>query len=122
MELGIAVVENGETSATTGSNSHCEHAVFTESAPAESFEELKYVRQGLKQRQVQMVALVGTIGTGLFLGSGRSTRKVRSFRKPSGLLSHRICRLQRCLGRDSFQCFMVLGYMTLSHCANIVFG
>lgn len=34
--------------------------------------ETKAVRQGLKQRHIQMIALAGTIGTGLFLGSGRA--------------------------------------------------
>lgn len=35
-----------------------------------SFEELGQLRQGLHQRHIQMIALAGTIGTGLFLGSG----------------------------------------------------
>ena len=29
-------------------------------------------RQGLHQRHIQMIALAGTIGTGLFLGSGKA--------------------------------------------------
>ncbi|KAK4613499.1 Dicarboxylic amino acid permease [Fulvia fulva] len=36
------------------------------------FEEVKHVKQGLHQRHIQMIALAGTIGTGLFLGSGRA--------------------------------------------------
>ncbi|ESZ94166.1 amino acid transporter [Sclerotinia borealis F-4128] len=36
------------------------------------FEEVKAVKQGLHQRHIQMIALAGTIGTGLFLGSGRA--------------------------------------------------
>ena len=36
------------------------------------FEEVGNVRQGLHQRHIQMIALAGTIGTGLFLGSGRA--------------------------------------------------
>ena len=36
------------------------------------FEELHEVRQGLHQRHIQMIALAGTIGTGLFLGSGKA--------------------------------------------------
>lgn len=32
--------------------------------------ERKLVRQGLHQRHIQMIALAGTIGTGLFLSSG----------------------------------------------------
>ncbi|EED23994.1 amino acid permease, putative [Talaromyces stipitatus ATCC 10500] len=36
------------------------------------FEEVKALRQGLHQRHIQMIALAGTIGTGLFLGSGRA--------------------------------------------------
>ncbi|KZP01295.1 hypothetical protein CALVIDRAFT_548111 [Calocera viscosa TUFC12733] len=34
------------------------------------FEEKKVLKRGLKQRHIQMIALAGTIGTGLFLGSG----------------------------------------------------
>ncbi|GIK07309.1 hypothetical protein Aspvir_002971 [Aspergillus viridinutans] len=34
--------------------------------------ELRLVKQGLHQRHIQMIALAGTIGTGLFLGSGRA--------------------------------------------------
>ncbi|PYH92284.1 putative amino acid permease [Aspergillus ellipticus CBS 707.79] len=36
------------------------------------FEEVTAVRQGLHQRHIQMIALAGTIGTGLFLSSGRA--------------------------------------------------
>lgn len=36
------------------------------------FEEVQLVRQGLHQRHIQMIALAGTIGTGLFLGTGRA--------------------------------------------------
>ncbi|KAJ5128844.1 hypothetical protein N7448_002557 [Penicillium atrosanguineum] len=36
------------------------------------FEEVAAVRQGLHQRHIQMIALAGTIGTGLFLSSGRA--------------------------------------------------
>ncbi|CAK7246341.1 MAG: hypothetical protein STHCBS139747_007968 [Sporothrix thermara] len=39
---------------------------------AGQFEEVGTVRQGLHQRHIQMIALAGTIGTGLFLGSGRA--------------------------------------------------
>lgn len=36
------------------------------------FEEKKDLKRGLGQRHIQMIALAGTIGTGLFLGSGRA--------------------------------------------------
>ncbi|TEY59631.1 hypothetical protein BOTCAL_0190g00200 [Botryotinia calthae] len=36
------------------------------------FQEVQAVKQGLHQRHIQMIALAGTIGTGLFLGSGRA--------------------------------------------------
>ncbi|CZR67122.1 related to general amino acid permease [Phialocephala subalpina] len=36
------------------------------------FTEVKELRQGLHQRHIQMIALAGTIGTGLFLSSGRA--------------------------------------------------
>jgi amino acid transporter len=39
---------------------------------AEQLGEVHIVRQGLHQRHIQMIALAGTIGTGLFLGSGRA--------------------------------------------------
>jgi amino acid transporter len=37
-----------------------------------NFEEVGEVKQGLHQRHIQMIAIAGTIGTGLFLGSGRA--------------------------------------------------
>lgn len=42
-----------------------------EEAPGE-FAEVRTLRQGLHQRHIQMIALAGTIGTGLFLSSGRA--------------------------------------------------
>ncbi|APA08310.1 hypothetical protein sscle_03g030800 [Sclerotinia sclerotiorum 1980 UF-70] len=36
------------------------------------FAEVKELRRGLAQRHIQMIALAGTIGTGLFLGSGKA--------------------------------------------------
>ncbi|KAB8289972.1 hypothetical protein EYC80_010299 [Monilinia laxa] len=36
------------------------------------FAEVKALRRGLAQRHIQMIALAGTIGTGLFLGSGKA--------------------------------------------------
>ncbi|KAF8852175.1 amino acid permease-like protein [Acephala macrosclerotiorum] len=36
------------------------------------FTETKELRRGLHQRHIQMIALAGTIGTGLFLGSGKA--------------------------------------------------
>ncbi|CAD6439283.1 a61c5c97-eda8-4861-a942-97df7789b8d0 [Sclerotinia trifoliorum] len=36
------------------------------------FAEIKELRRGLAQRHIQMIALAGTIGTGLFLGSGKA--------------------------------------------------
>ncbi|KAJ5815573.1 amino acid permease [Penicillium riverlandense] len=41
-------------------------------ADAPEMAEVKELRKGLKQRHIQMIALAGTIGTGLFLGSGRA--------------------------------------------------
>ncbi|KAJ3873806.1 amino acid permease/ SLC12A domain-containing protein [Lentinula edodes] len=37
-----------------------------------AFAEQRELKRGLQQRHIQMIALAGTIGTGLFLGSGRS--------------------------------------------------
>ncbi|KAI1874138.1 uncharacterized protein JN550_002717 [Neoarthrinium moseri] len=39
------------------------------------FEELGELKQGLQQRHIQMIALAGAIGTGLFLGSGIALAK-----------------------------------------------
>ncbi|KAE8155143.1 amino acid permease/ SLC12A domain-containing protein [Aspergillus avenaceus] len=39
---------------------------------AGQLEEVQQFKQGLHQRHIQMIALAGTIGTGLFLGSGRA--------------------------------------------------
>jgi yeast amino acid transporter len=36
------------------------------------YEERQTLRQGLRERHIQMIALAGTIGTGLFLSSGRA--------------------------------------------------
>ncbi|KAJ6083991.1 amino acid permease [Penicillium sp. IBT 16267x] len=41
-------------------------------AGAPELAEVKELRKGLQQRHIQMIALAGTIGTGLFLGSGRA--------------------------------------------------
>jgi amino acid transporter len=41
-------------------------------AAAEHLGEIRLVKQGLHQRHIQMIALAGTIGTGLFLSSGRA--------------------------------------------------
>ncbi|KAI0910125.1 amino acid permease/ SLC12A domain-containing protein [Ustulina deusta] len=45
-----------------------------ESISAE-FNEIKDLRQGLHQRHVQMIALAGTLGTGLFLSSGAAIQR-----------------------------------------------
>lgn len=37
-----------------------------------AFEELAHSKPGLKQRHIQMIALAGTIGTGLFLATGKA--------------------------------------------------
>lgn len=39
---------------------------------AGQLEEIKEFKQGLHQRHIQMIALAGTVGTGLFLSSGRA--------------------------------------------------
>jgi amino acid transporter, AAT family len=42
------------------------------SLPAPSLDKPYGLHRGLSARQVQMIAVAGTIGTGLFLGTGRS--------------------------------------------------
>ncbi|KAJ5373477.1 hypothetical protein N7517_005483 [Penicillium concentricum] len=49
-----------------------EAPVQSEDEYAGEFAEISTVRQGLHQRHIQMIALAGTIGTGLFLSSGRA--------------------------------------------------
>ncbi len=39
---------------------------------AAAFAELAHAKRGLQQRHIQMIALAGTIGTGLFLATGRA--------------------------------------------------
>ncbi|KAI1337498.1 amino acid permease/ SLC12A domain-containing protein [Xylariaceae sp. FL0016] len=45
--------------------------VYDSDGPVE-FAEKKDLKQGLQQRHIQMIALAGTIGTGLFLSSGKA--------------------------------------------------
>jgi amino acid transporter len=47
-----------------------------------AFEELAHAKRGLKQRHIQMIALAGTIGTGLFLATG----KALAYGGPLGIL------------------------------------
>ncbi|CAL5875132.1 uncharacterized protein PFLUO_LOCUS9436 [Penicillium psychrofluorescens] len=49
-----------------------EEAKDCKGADAPEMAEVKDLRKGLQQRHIQMIALAGTIGTGLFLGSGRA--------------------------------------------------
>ncbi|KAI1264963.1 amino acid permease/ SLC12A domain-containing protein [Xylariaceae sp. FL1019] len=44
-------------------------------ALSSEFTEIKQTRQGLHQRHVQMIALAGTLGTGLFLSSGQAIQR-----------------------------------------------
>ena len=68
--MHIATEDAEKGPETVGSISQNEYGATTENGTIEGFEELKYLRQGLKQRHIQMIALAGTIGTGLFLGLG----------------------------------------------------
>ncbi|RFU30926.1 hypothetical protein B7463_g5407, partial [Scytalidium lignicola] len=47
-------------------------AATGEAEVAIEFSEVKELRRGLAQRHIQMIALAGAIGTGLFLGSGKA--------------------------------------------------
>jgi amino acid transporter len=49
-----------------------EDDAFTEPLSSPSPDGLGTLHRGLSSRQVQMIAIAGTIGTGLFLGTGRS--------------------------------------------------
>lgn len=59
-------VPDSKTDIETGSSKH---------GLASEFGEVRKLRQGLHQRHVQMIALAGTLGTGLFLSSGQSIAK-----------------------------------------------
>ncbi|KAJ5983775.1 amino acid permease [Penicillium waksmanii] len=62
------------TTSQTYANDHdIEKEVYDkDGAGAPELAETKELRRGLQQRHIQMIALAGTIGTGLFLGSGRA--------------------------------------------------
>lgn len=61
-ELGIQLTEGEGSSASDGDIAFIRRG----------FGEVQAVRQGLYQRHLQMIALAGTIGTGLFLSSGQA--------------------------------------------------
>lgn len=46
--------------------------LYAESSMANNYEQVQRLRRRLSARQVSMIAIGGTIGTGLFLGTGRS--------------------------------------------------
>lgn len=48
------------------------HDEETPSKVSHAFAELAHSKRGLKQRHIQMIALAGTIGTGLFLATGQA--------------------------------------------------
>jgi amino acid transporter, AAT family len=52
--------------------SHRGHDIPTGALPGPSTDRQGTLHRGLSSRQVQMIAIGGTIGTGLFLGTGRS--------------------------------------------------
>ena len=60
-----------EKSAGFVATSEADDSIGREGNEAE-LAEVDVVRQGLHQRHIQMIALAGTIGTGLFLGSGKA--------------------------------------------------
>lgn len=55
------------------------HAANIDERVILEFEEVRQVKQGLHQQQIQMIALAGTIGTGLFLGSGKAIARSGPF-------------------------------------------
>lgn len=73
-EKTIGVEDNRSTSsAMAGDVAHHEGvaAAHNEDAPVD-FSEVQEMKQGLGGRHLQMMALAGAVGTGLFLGSGRA--------------------------------------------------
>ncbi|CAG8955151.1 hypothetical protein HYFRA_00007166 [Hymenoscyphus fraxineus] len=76
VESGISLGGENSSSSSTEKNPHVSAQDDHRRADVEhcvgNFDEVLEVRQGLKQRHIQMIALAGTIGTGLFLGSGKA--------------------------------------------------
>ncbi|KAJ5929466.1 amino acid permease [Penicillium verhagenii] len=72
---GIACPRGSEYGVFHQKSYDAEHATNLkdlDGAGAPELAEVKELRKGLRQRHIQMIALAGTIGTGLFLGSGRA--------------------------------------------------
>lgn len=64
----------GAAATTTGNN---DDDMYNEKHPQNAkveaaFDELAHAKRGLKQRHIQMIAVAGTIGTGLFLATGKA--------------------------------------------------
>ncbi|KAJ3493584.1 hypothetical protein NLG97_g4643 [Lecanicillium saksenae] len=57
---------------------------------AAAFSELAHARRGLKQRHIQMIALAGTIGTGLFLATGKALANGGPLGRTPGLRRRRL--------------------------------
>jgi amino acid transporter len=72
--------ENYDMEASSGNSKEEKAVTYDSDIPAYTevgvgevdFQETHAVKQGLQQRHIQMIALAGTIGTGLFLGSGKA--------------------------------------------------
>ncbi|KAE8327597.1 amino acid permease/ SLC12A domain-containing protein [Aspergillus sergii] len=64
--------EAGPTSIAEKKGFHDNVGSYDVENTAGQLEEVHDFKQGLHQRHIQMIALAGTIGTGLFLGSGRA--------------------------------------------------
>ncbi len=74
--MDIVDEEKGNLAITDGKMVHPETVQSLDdklglvSTTLQSWDEVNDMRQGLHQRHIQMIALAGSIGTGLFLGSG----------------------------------------------------
>ncbi|KAG6128316.1 hypothetical protein E4U28_008318 [Claviceps purpurea] len=60
------------TKADSGQSTPPPHSVDIEDGSAARFHNSDHLKRSLSARQVQMIAIGGTIGTGLFLGTGKS--------------------------------------------------
>ena len=72
---GQRVSQEGLTEPLLGKRRIPSYVQDPESHPAELYDAQiasDSLKRGLSARQVQMIALAGTIGTGLFLGTGKS--------------------------------------------------
>ncbi|KHN94306.1 Amino acid/polyamine transporter I [Metarhizium album ARSEF 1941] len=82
-----------------------------------AFEEVRHAKRGLRQRHMQMIALAGTIGTGLFLATGKALANggplglVLSY----GIVGSLVCAVVLSVGRAKRPSFLFRGAFTYAN-------